>query len=118
MIVIFENIEYHLDLVFFLILFNRIDRDLRGYVVWEMKLACADTAERHAFQVFLYCFIQTGEVTAFEQFAIILGESAANDRSHRVDYILTGQIISRSDLRLTGRFLMSLRFHQLITGIA
>ena len=74
--------------MFFLIFFYGIDRDLCGYVVWEVKLARADTAERYAFQTVLHSFIQAGEVTAFEQLAVLVREPAADDRSHCVDNIL------------------------------
>ena len=66
--------------MFFLIFFYGIDRDLRGYIVWEVKLARADTAERYTFQIILHSFIQAGEVTAFEQLAVFVREPAADNR--------------------------------------
>ena len=40
-----------------LIFLDCIDRDLRGNVVREVELACADTAERYTFQIIIYRFI-------------------------------------------------------------
>ena len=103
--------------MFFLIFFYGIDRDLRGYIVWEVKLARADTAERYTFQIILHSFIQAGEVTAFEQLAVFVREPAADNRSYCVDNILARKIISGCDFRLTCRLLVTLLPHHLITGI-
>ena len=49
-----------------LILFDRIDRDLRGYVVGKPELTRADTAERDTVQTVLHRNVEAGEVTASE----------------------------------------------------
>ena len=103
--------------MFFLIFFYGIDRDLRGYIVWEVKLARADTAERYTLQTVLLRFIQTGDITAFEQLAVLVCEPAADNRSYCVDNILARQVISGCDFRLTCRLLVTLLPHHLITGI-
>ena len=100
-----------------LIFFDRIDRDLCGDVVGEVKLACADTAERYTFQIILHSFIQAGEVTAFEQLAVLVREPAVYDRTHGVDHIFARQVISGCNLRLSCRLLVTLHLHKLITGV-
>ena len=100
-----------------LIIFDRIDRDPRGDVVRKMKLSRADTAERDAVQTVLHRCVETGEITAFEKLAVFLSEPAADDGSHCVDHVLARQVISRRDLRLTCRLLVTLFLHDLITEV-
>ena len=88
--------------MFFLIFFNCIDRNLRGYIVRKVKLARADTAERYTLQTVLLRFIQTGDITAFEQLAVLVCEPAADNRSYCVDNILARKIISTRQFSFSG----------------
>ena len=103
--------------MFLLIFFNSIDRDFRRFSFRKSKHACANTAECYAFKIILNRFVQAGKITAFQQFAILLCQITADYRPDGMDNILTRQVIGRRNLRLTCRFIISLRFHQLITGI-
>ena len=118
MIVILENVEYHVDVVFFLIFFYGFYRDLSGNVIRKVKLARAYTAKRDTFQIIFHCFVQAGKITAFEQLAVVFRKPAADDRTDGMDNISARQIISGCDFRLTRPLLVTLLFHQLITGVS
>ena len=72
--------------------FDGFHSDLRRLLVGEVKLPRGNAAERHAFQAVFCCQLQAGAVAGSQQFFVCFDHAPVDNRTDRMQDILTGQI--------------------------
>lgn len=91
------------------------DSDFCGFAIREMKLSGRDTAERDARQLIFFCKRKTRPIAGSKKRPVFTCNLSIYNRAYRMDDMLCRKIIALRDLRLSGRFLMSLCPHDLCT---
>ena len=119
-ILVFENVEddFYSTAGLPFIVFYGLYGDLRRLSLRKAENPGGDATESNAFTIIFICEFQARGIAGSEQFTMPIRQFAVHDRTDRMEHIFARQIERRCDLRLPGRFLMTLLLHNVVAEIA